>query len=390
MAKILVVDNNETLARLIEEVLLADGHEVVLAGDGGSALDLVEAEEFDVAFIDLILPDICGLEILRTFKRKKRPTIPIIISGQVDINCAIASINAGVFHYLRKPFDIDVINRITRAAIWEKKRLSQSTKPAQPEALVKNITAGSGTAIRLIGDLLIATIGLFAGFVGIGEFFNARKVPFLWGNMELAYLIVSFACCYGFVYFNRIQNLPGKRSDWSRQAAGGYSGKMALKQDFTNLIFAYILFAAVLFFVTSYGRAGYAILAGAALGLAGFWLKNTMILPKLTGFVLPLREGRKKITIKSRQAQPAKVELDQPADDIHARANCSLTCLRYGHSWHNQSYRKAAGKATDNPEIASAETQEVDSEPSVLISELFGSRNLRAIARTDIKEGIDS
>ena len=383
MAKILVVDNNETLARLIEEVLLTDGHQVALAGDGGGALRLVEAGEFDVAFIDLVLPDFCGLEILKTFRRKGHLTVPIIISGQVDINCAIASINAGVFHYLRKPFDIDDISKIAGAAIQQKGRLARPSRAPSRAAQSDGNSTASGTAIKLGGDLLIATIALMAGFVGIGEYFDARRVPYLWSKLEVAYLVASFACCFVFVYFNR-----GLKTGWAN-LENASSKKAALKGDFINLIFSYVLFAAVLFFVTSYTRAGYAILAGAGLGLAAFWLKNRLFLPGLARFWQRSREGRKKITIKSAAVQTEPGDSEREESDQFCRAACSHTCLKYNFAPQNQASQKGPAGDYQRPNITSSKEGGIEIGPSRLINDLFGSRIKNAKAENGIKEGVN-
>lgn len=361
---------------------MADGHQVSLAVDGAGALRLVEAEEFDIAFIDLILPDFCGLEILRTFRRQGHLTIPIIISGQVDINCAIASINAGVFHYLRKPFDIDDISRITGAAIQQKGRLARPSRAPSRATQSEGNTTGSGTAIKLGGDLLIATIALLAGFIGIGEFFDARRVPFLWSKLEMAYLIASFACCYGFVYFIR-----GYRHDPADGSVKAH-GKTSFNRDLTNLLFSYILFTAILFFAAGYSKAGYAILTGAGLGLAGFWLKNRLPLSRLVRLWQPLREGRKKITIKSGAAQTEPVGREHQAADQYCRTACSHACLKYNLSPQHQTYPKKPGADYQRPMIARGSEQDIKIGPSRLISDLFGSRNQRAADRTGFKEEV--
>jgi len=81
--KILVVDDDAHIQRLYKEELEEEGYEVIIAGTGEEALRLFEKESPDIVTLDILMPDIDGISILRKMKEQK-PKIPIIMSTAYD------------------------------------------------------------------------------------------------------------------------------------------------------------------------------------------------------------------------------------------------------------------------------------------------------------------
>ncbi|MBM4141086.1 MAG: response regulator [Nitrospira sp.] len=81
--KILVVDDDEHILRLYKDELSEEGYEVVLAVNGQEALELFHKEDPDLVTLDIRLPDIDGIQLLRQMKEKK-PRLPIIMSTAYD------------------------------------------------------------------------------------------------------------------------------------------------------------------------------------------------------------------------------------------------------------------------------------------------------------------
>ncbi len=81
--KILIVDDDPNILRLYKEELLEEGYEVLTASNGQEALDKFEKDEFDLVTLDILLPDIDGIKLLRQMK-EKRPRIPVIMSTAYD------------------------------------------------------------------------------------------------------------------------------------------------------------------------------------------------------------------------------------------------------------------------------------------------------------------
>lgn len=81
--KILVVDDDQHIQRLYKEEFEEEGYEVVIASNGQEAIDLFSSETPDIVTLDILLPDIDGIRLLRQMK-EKNPKVPIIMSTAYD------------------------------------------------------------------------------------------------------------------------------------------------------------------------------------------------------------------------------------------------------------------------------------------------------------------
>ena len=81
--KLLIVDDDLNIQRLYKEELEEEGYDIVIAGTGTEALALFEKENPDIVTLDILMPDIDGISLLRKMK-EKRPDIPIIMSTAYD------------------------------------------------------------------------------------------------------------------------------------------------------------------------------------------------------------------------------------------------------------------------------------------------------------------
>jgi DNA-binding response OmpR family regulator len=81
--KILIVDDDQHIRRLYQEELLEEGYDVVVASTGKEALEMFEKENPDLVTLDILMPDIDGIKLLRQMKEIK-PRIPIIMSTAYD------------------------------------------------------------------------------------------------------------------------------------------------------------------------------------------------------------------------------------------------------------------------------------------------------------------
>jgi len=112
MARILLVDDEATLIATLRFNLEREGHEVIVATDGGVALELAERERPDLILLDLMLPGMHGFEICRVLR--KRTTVPIIIltarSDEVD---RVVGLELGADDYITKPFSmLELMSRV--------------------------------------------------------------------------------------------------------------------------------------------------------------------------------------------------------------------------------------------------------------------------------------
>lgn len=108
MAKILLVDDNLDLLKLLNEVIRRNGHDAVMAQDGQVALDLAKREQFDLVITDLIMPEKEGIETIMAFKKLHPATKIIAMSGGgagvAARDYLVIARSLGVTRTLVKPF----------------------------------------------------------------------------------------------------------------------------------------------------------------------------------------------------------------------------------------------------------------------------------------------
>lgn len=104
---ILVIDDEPSLCTLLIEELGDRGYLCTTAPDGNSAIAILAVQDFDVVLLDIRLPGISGIEILRRIQRDY-PTIAVIMMTAVtDVNIAVSTMKSGASDYIVKPFDLD-------------------------------------------------------------------------------------------------------------------------------------------------------------------------------------------------------------------------------------------------------------------------------------------
>lgn len=101
---VLVVDDDTTSLRSVERILRARGFEVLTAADGATALDLVNSESIDVMLLDLVMPGMSGLDVLRKTKLQKEQIQVVMMTAFGDVDAAVAAVKAGAYDFLTKPF----------------------------------------------------------------------------------------------------------------------------------------------------------------------------------------------------------------------------------------------------------------------------------------------
>jgi signal transduction histidine kinase len=123
-SKILVVDDEQSVATTIKAILQLDGNEVTAVTSGKEALDLLKAQEFDVVLTDLRLDDLDGIEILRETQKLWPDTVSIMLTGYASLESAVTALRSGAYDYLIKPSDVDEL-RATVGRALERRRLRQ-------------------------------------------------------------------------------------------------------------------------------------------------------------------------------------------------------------------------------------------------------------------------
>lgn len=105
--KILVVDDDPNLRKTLSDILRIKGYEIAIAANGAEAIAAAERETFSLALIDLMLPDMPGLEVMVRIKAISPLTEAIILTGNASMDTAIEATKQGAYSYLLKPYQMD-------------------------------------------------------------------------------------------------------------------------------------------------------------------------------------------------------------------------------------------------------------------------------------------
>ena len=134
MARILLVEDDPALARGVAAVLRGKGHAVDVAPDGGSALAAARDEPYALILLDLGLPDVDGVEVLRRIRRGGGKTPVLILTARDAVEDRVAGLDNGADDYVLKPFDPDEMEARVRAL------LRRATGEASPIVTIGNLS----------------------------------------------------------------------------------------------------------------------------------------------------------------------------------------------------------------------------------------------------------
>lgn len=111
MAKILVVEDDESIGELVRDLLMLSGYEVAKTDNGKTALELIKKNSYDLIILDVMLPEINGFEIMEKIKKYAIPVL--FLSAKDDAESVIKGLKLGAQDYIRKPFNrLELLARI--------------------------------------------------------------------------------------------------------------------------------------------------------------------------------------------------------------------------------------------------------------------------------------
>jgi DNA-binding NtrC family response regulator len=136
-ARILVIDDDATVRRSLEAVLKEDGYEVDVAEDGKEAIAKSKAKLYNLALVDLRLPDMDGIELLTAMREAVPKMAKIIITGYPSLENAIEAVNRSADGYIVKPYTMEDLLR----KIKEQLQKQQEAKKYSEEKVKEFIEA---------------------------------------------------------------------------------------------------------------------------------------------------------------------------------------------------------------------------------------------------------
>jgi CheY-like chemotaxis protein len=355
MANILVVENNRCIVDLLEEILVSDGHKVTPVQSGAQAAQLLKKRPYDIAFIDLGLPDMDGITLIEDLKKQANPAIPIVISGRSDFDSAVKAFRAGARDYILKPFDIEDILRIAKDATAGKNNRTNGNH--------RHGMSGPANINQIIGvvlnQLLNPLIVAFSFLVGLAIQhallpYQAPLTPAL--IKQLLFLAISMGFCWGFIaHFYREEN----NSDKTR----------IIKNRAYRLAATHLLFGTILFFVFPLANCRPAMFGSYGIGLVLLIVNSLYISPRILARLIEIREGRKRIVIIGR---------GQKADSLHTHLQKQFGARRVERIQNHESIiqsKNSEMKSSEQPTELRLEGGSLNHEEiNRLITDFGGSR----------------
>lgn len=108
---ILVVDDEREICKMFKKWLLLEGHRVKFALTGKNAIDLIKKENFDIVYLDIIMPGISGIEVFEKIRKISSEIKIVLMTGELLDNKALEELKLkGISKILKKPFKIEDIN----------------------------------------------------------------------------------------------------------------------------------------------------------------------------------------------------------------------------------------------------------------------------------------
>jgi two-component system nitrogen regulation response regulator GlnG len=191
--RVLIVDDDRDISSLLSTLMHKEGLTNLVAHDGETALQMVPAARPDMLLVDVKMPGIDGMTVLKRVKETD-PHVPVVlITAYAEISASVAAMRAGAFDYLAKPFDHSEVVRVVRAALAERERRRRSMAQEISADNCLRIMMGPSDAItHIIREVNRVAQSDFSviiqGETGSGKELVARAIYQLSGRADAAFI----------------------------------------------------------------------------------------------------------------------------------------------------------------------------------------------------------
>ena len=200
-ARVVVVDDEPTLRRTVARTLSQRGFEVTQCEDGAAALEHVRTNDPDVMLIDLMMPGVSGMDVLREVKSLKPDIECVMMTAYSKVEDAVAAVRAGAYDFLTKPFASFDAVAITVAKAAERRRLIAKTRSLEEQldrggdggfAEIIGQSSPMRSVFRLVeGVAAASSTVLILGESGTGKELIARAIHRRSGRASKAFVAVN-------------------------------------------------------------------------------------------------------------------------------------------------------------------------------------------------------
>jgi two-component system response regulator AtoC len=153
MINILVVDDEEPFRRLLKKELTRKGYAVEVAADGSEALRLLNDRSFNVILLDVIMPGVDGISLMKKLKEDSGAPSVIVLTGKATVETAVEAMKNGAYDYLTKPYKLDELAVVIDRA-YEFSRLSVKSRLLEQELVRQEVPFAFIGKSRQIQEIL--------------------------------------------------------------------------------------------------------------------------------------------------------------------------------------------------------------------------------------------
>lgn len=176
--RILIVDDERDVCTALSFLVKAEGFKALVATDGATALKMIRSHDPDMMMVDLKMPYMDGMEVMRQAKGLDRDLPVVMITAHARVQGAVEAIKAGAHDYLAKPFDNQEVIRIIHRALAErdlKRKLRELSSRIQENISLKEIMGPSDKVARVISEVNRVAESDFTVII-IGETGSGKEV----------------------------------------------------------------------------------------------------------------------------------------------------------------------------------------------------------------------
>ena len=179
MSRILIIDDQDAIRRVLRDILENEKYQVDDAANGPTALQMLKEQEYDAILCDIKMPDMDGIEVLEQVKTSSDTPV-IMISGHGTIDTAVEAIKKGAFDFIQKPPDLNRLLITVRNAL-DKQSLSTENKALKKAVSRQNEMVGTSAPMMEVRDMIekVAPTNarvLITGENGTGKELVARQL----------------------------------------------------------------------------------------------------------------------------------------------------------------------------------------------------------------------
>ena len=132
--RVLIVDDEKNIVTSLKGILSDEGYDVLTASDGLEALEKIQLDPPDLVLLDIWLPGMDGIEVLKTVKNYHPEVEVLVMSGHGTIDTAVKATKLGACDFIEKPFSLDQITQSIENVFAEKRNRAPATKEIRDDS----------------------------------------------------------------------------------------------------------------------------------------------------------------------------------------------------------------------------------------------------------------